>query len=335
MRALPCLCAVLLVLASAASAQKFKGFRSASIVKTVTAQSFQQDITQPTLPVVLMVYSPKSEECAKTAPIYEEAAKTLEGHALFRAFDGSTEEGKGLAEMFGVKSVPSFLMFNPEMLPVEGQQEGAFMKMPITFNGKRTLANFVRFVYQGSSTKQISRLEDTADWGKFAGEFPTLELPKIVLITAANHTAPIFRAMSHEYRYGAQFAVVTGAEVKSGEEMEALRRAAEPKKEGDKPNPRALAALVAAEDRQELLSFLGVKELPSIAVVTGTEDVATIPAKGLNLKKLSKEVGKYALPAQKRLEYTQFFLSHEEKMRKKERDQEKLNQALEPIQIMD
>jgi len=155
----------------------------------------------------------------------------------------------------------------------------------------------------------------------------------VVLVTAANHTSPIFRAASHAFRYGAQFAVVTGATLHSADELAQLQAAAQPKKDGDKPNPQRLAALVAAEERAALLSFLGVTSLPALAMVTGTDDVSTVSATGMNLKQLLAHIEKVALPKQKRLELTQYFLSHEEQARRRERELEKLNSALEPIQI--
>lgn len=293
----------------------------------VTGADFREKVMDPTLPVVIAFYDPTSPTSADAGPGIIEAAAALDGHVRFVSMDGTSDQGKGIAEMFGVRSLPVLLLFNPEMLAVEGGQEGQYMKFPAQLPGKQSAKAIVKWALEMSAGHEIARIDDLSDWKDFADRYQALDLPKVILITSGNVTSPLFKTMSHEFRYGAQFAVVHGASLK--EAADAAR--------GD-------AAMTL---KGEVLAHLGLgakpqlDALPVISIVTGnaanteTEVVRESSSPDFGLAKLKEKIAKHAWPEAKRKEMMSWFLEDAAARRKKEAQEAKVNKALPPMAAME
>ena len=77
-----------------------------------------------TLPAIIDFYADWCGPCKMVAPVLEELSKTYDGKVLIYKVD--TEAEAELADLFGIRSIPTFLF-----IPVEGApmlQPGAFPK---------------------------------------------------------------------------------------------------------------------------------------------------------------------------------------------------------------
>ena len=190
----------------------FPGYEAhAPLIKTATQQNFRELVMEPTLPVVYTVYTTTDcPHCAAAAEMIVNASKAMEGIVLFVAQDGSTEEGKALMQMFGVTQVPNLLFFNPEMLPVEGQAAGSYMKYPEGYaSGELTTDRIVSWAIRKASSSHFFPVADEDDLHHFVVDvFGRLDLPKVLLLTAPEiPVSPRYRALSHLFRYRAVFGV--------------------------------------------------------------------------------------------------------------------------------
>eukprot|EP00672_Neobodo_designis_P015740 CAMPEP_0174832034 /NCGR_PEP_ID=MMETSP1114-20130205/3449_1 /TAXON_ID=312471 /ORGANISM="Neobodo designis, Strain CCAP 1951/1" /LENGTH=498 /DNA_ID=CAMNT_0016065885 /DNA_START=63 /DNA_END=1559 /DNA_ORIENTATION=+ len=300
-------------------------------VRAITSADFRERVMDPTLPALVQFYDPSSQASKDFATEVETACAALDGHVTCNAMEGTGEEGKGLLQMFTGStspSLPTTLLFNPEMLPVAGGQEGQYMKYPAQFGGKRTAKALVEWALEFSAGHEIDRLDDMVDWKDFVTKNSAViaEFPKFVLLTSSNVTSPLFKSLSHEFRYGAAFAVVHNANLT---EAEAAFR-------GDDVTTL----------KGELLALFGVGSgngrdaLPTIVVATGAQsnDFELIRDAGnpdMGIAKLRDALAKHAFPAERRREVMPHFLEEAQRRRKKEAAEAKMNQALPPITAYD
>ena len=274
------------------------------IIKTVTAENFRELVVEPTLPVVVEFMMPSCKHCKAFAPIYEEAAEALQGYAKFTVMDGSTEEGKGLAQMFGVQGFPAVLLFNPELLPVQGGQEGQYMKAPAAFEGARTLEAFTKWVLATMASHQIERLEDLQDTDDFLARYQMQDVPHVILFLSGDAlTPPIYKAVTHEFRYGALFGVVN----------------------------------VSAAEGKDVAERYEVSNFPAVVTIASDGDVDRLEQKPdgepVTLEKLTTFVNRVALMKEKRLQLQSFFMEDEINRRKKAQEEAKMNKALPPLVV--
>lgn len=180
-------------------------------IRTVNGALFRELVMDPVMPVVLAFTSSKKscKKCKAFMTAFEETAEVLHrGYALFTVVDAGEEEGKGLMQMFNINTgVPTVVLFNPELHPVQGQQEGSYMKQPFGMGGGTTTAkDMVDWLMTGIASQQIAILDDLQDTDDLLAEYQEFDMPKMILFTKEDQVlSPVYRAMSHTYRYGIYF----------------------------------------------------------------------------------------------------------------------------------
>ncbi len=78
-------------------------------VLEVTDENFEEEIVYSELPVVVDFWAPWCGPCKAFAPVFEKISKKFDGRIKFMKCN--VEKNKAVAEMFGVKSVPTLLFF--------------------------------------------------------------------------------------------------------------------------------------------------------------------------------------------------------------------------------
>jgi hypothetical protein len=289
------------LLASFVTAKKVAAFhfpKDHPFIATITSETFREDVLDQRLPIAAYFYSPTSKQNADVAPVLDSISKSFVGFAKFVAIDGTGTDSTNLAEMFGVKSFPALLLFNPEMMPVQGQ-DGQYMKMPTPYQGDISVEAIAKWLLAASGHNHISVVDDLVEWQRFVTKFAGFELPRVVLMTEGNVTAPGFIAASQEFRHGALFAVVHGVT-----------------KGNDGITPAKLELL-------NLLGALHEKPRPLLAIVTG----ATLSAKGTSdvldasdfkRQDVIEAVEKVATPLEKRQSLFSQMLAEESKIRQRD-----------------
>ena len=75
----------------------------------VTDDSFQQEVLDSDVPVVVDVWAEWCGPCRMIAPIIEEMATEYDGKAKMAKMD--VDENQGVAGSFGIRSIPTLLFF--------------------------------------------------------------------------------------------------------------------------------------------------------------------------------------------------------------------------------
>lgn len=101
----------------------------------VTDDTFNQLITQSTVPVIIDVFAVWCGPCQHMAPSFEELAAQYAGTYTFLKLD--VDEARGTAIQFGVSSVPTFLFFKEGKLV--GQEIGYMSKAELESKIKQHL----------------------------------------------------------------------------------------------------------------------------------------------------------------------------------------------------
>lgn len=76
-------------------------------------QSFLKQITQNELPVVVDFWAPWCGPCKMMAPEFAKAAQGLHTRVIFAKVN--TEEESRIASQFGIRSIPTLIVFKGEM----------------------------------------------------------------------------------------------------------------------------------------------------------------------------------------------------------------------------
>jgi thioredoxin 1 len=78
-------------------------------VASVTEQNFEQEVLKSELPVLVDFWAPWCGPCRAVAPVVEKVATDLQGK--LKTVKCNVDESQSLAAKFGIRSIPSLLMF--------------------------------------------------------------------------------------------------------------------------------------------------------------------------------------------------------------------------------
>ena len=80
-----------------------------SSAPAVTDSSFDKDVLQSDLPVLVDFWAPWSGPCRMVAPVVEEISKDFEGK--IKVFKLNTDENPNVASQYGIRSIPTLMIF--------------------------------------------------------------------------------------------------------------------------------------------------------------------------------------------------------------------------------
>ena len=94
----------------------------------VTDASFQNDVLESDLPVLVDFWAPWCGPCRMVAPVVEELSDEYDGKVAF--YKLNTDENPSIATTYGIRSIPTLLVF----------KEGDVVGQIVGFRPKKDLA---------------------------------------------------------------------------------------------------------------------------------------------------------------------------------------------------
>lgn len=80
-----------------------------SIASAVTDVSFEEDVLNSDVPVLVDFWAPWCGPCRMVAPIVDEIAKDYEGK--IKVYKLNTDENPNVASQYGIRSIPTLMLF--------------------------------------------------------------------------------------------------------------------------------------------------------------------------------------------------------------------------------
>ncbi|MEB3300824.1 MAG: thioredoxin [Cyanobacteriota bacterium] len=80
-----------------------------SSAPAVTDASFEQDVLNSDVPVLVDFWAPWCGPCRMVAPIVDEIAKEFDGK--LKVFKLNTDENPNVASQYGIRSIPTLMIF--------------------------------------------------------------------------------------------------------------------------------------------------------------------------------------------------------------------------------
>jgi len=80
-----------------------------SDIKHVTDASYQEDVLESELPVVVDFWAPWCGPCRMVAPVIEELAQEYDGRIVFAKLN--TDENPAMPEKLGIRGIPTMVVY--------------------------------------------------------------------------------------------------------------------------------------------------------------------------------------------------------------------------------
>jgi hypothetical protein len=271
------------------------------LMRRIQAANFQTEVLNPTVPILLLLFPSTDGSAQAIFDVMTAVAEAFDPFAEFRVVDVSTEDGRNMAQQFGVAPQLGLMMFNPDLTPVDGS-DSHFMKMPVSFQGELSVSGISKWILSTITINHVERVTDEHDMADFIAKYSSLDMPKIALVSRERSISPLFLYASHKYRYGAVFGLIDA-------------------------------------NATDVLQRYHIETVPTVMVLVPRRDLhddvyfMTNVTAGTTPADFERFVAQYALPeSQRDLRRQQIFIE-EHKLRVKEAEQAKYSNILHPVVV--
>jgi len=116
-----------------------KGLYVMSAIESVTDKSFKADVLESEVPVLVDFWAPWCGPCRMVAPVVEEIA--LEYKDQIKVVKLDTDKNPETASHYGIRSIPTLMIFKEGQKVVEGTVVGAVPKSTLANTLDKILAS--------------------------------------------------------------------------------------------------------------------------------------------------------------------------------------------------